>query len=160
MPPFPIPVVVELKLFVSKSGGLYQFQVAKSPNPEVGELAMDTVKNSWRFLPAVSKGACGRCQPDTPGDVSEVGSPADRGIAGIRPCSCPHADHATVVCEETPCACSVGYRIRRYCEGVILLADLKRVPAPGPRRQLRVDQICRSEFARDQRSCPLPVVLE
>jgi len=50
------PVVVELKLSVSKSGGLYQFQVTKSPNPTVGELAMDTVKNSWRFLPAISKG--------------------------------------------------------------------------------------------------------
>lgn len=52
----PNPVVVELKLSVSKSGGLYQFQVAKSPNPEIGELAMETVKNSWRFLPAISKG--------------------------------------------------------------------------------------------------------
>jgi hypothetical protein len=50
------PVVVELKLFVSKAGGLYQFEVTKSPNPTVGELAMDTVKNSWRFLPAISKG--------------------------------------------------------------------------------------------------------
>jgi len=52
----PSPVVVELKLFVSKSGGLYQFQVAKAPNAEVGELALATVKNSWRFLPAISKG--------------------------------------------------------------------------------------------------------
>ncbi|RPJ87021.1 MAG: energy transducer TonB [Acidobacteria bacterium] len=52
----PDPVVVELKLLVSKSGGLYQFQVTKSPNPAVGELAMETVKNSWRFLPAISKG--------------------------------------------------------------------------------------------------------
>jgi TonB family protein len=52
----PDPVVVELKLLVSKSGGLYQFQVTKSPNPEVGELALETVKNSWRFLPAISKG--------------------------------------------------------------------------------------------------------
>ncbi len=52
----PDPVIVELKLLVSKSGGLYQFQVAKSPNPAVGELAMETVKNSWRFLPAVSNG--------------------------------------------------------------------------------------------------------
>ncbi len=50
------PVVVELKLFVSKAGGLYQFQVTKSPNPTVGELALDTVRNSWRFLPAISKG--------------------------------------------------------------------------------------------------------
>ncbi len=52
----PDPVFVELKLLVSKSGGLYQFEVTKSPNPTVGELAMETVKNSWRFLPAISKG--------------------------------------------------------------------------------------------------------
>ena len=52
----PDPVFVELKLLVSKSGGLYQFEVTRSPNPTVGELAMETVKNSWRFLPAISKG--------------------------------------------------------------------------------------------------------
>jgi hypothetical protein len=52
----PDPVVVELKLLVSKSGGLYEFEVTKSPNPTIGDLAMDTVKNSWRFLPAISKG--------------------------------------------------------------------------------------------------------
>lgn len=52
----PDPVVVEMKLFVSKSGGLFQFEVTKSPNPTIGDLALDTVKNSWRFLPAISKG--------------------------------------------------------------------------------------------------------
>ncbi len=52
----PDPVFVELKLLVSKAGGLYQFEVTRSPNPALGELAMETVKNSWRFLPAISKG--------------------------------------------------------------------------------------------------------
>jgi hypothetical protein len=50
------PVVVELKLVVSKSGGLYDFKVVKSPNAALAEIATETVKNSWKFLPAISKG--------------------------------------------------------------------------------------------------------
>jgi len=52
----PDPVVVQLKLHVSKAGGLYQIEAASSPDPALGELAIETVRNSWRFLPAISKG--------------------------------------------------------------------------------------------------------
>ncbi|HXK62424.1 MAG TPA: energy transducer TonB [Acidobacteriota bacterium] len=52
----PEPVVVELKVSISKSGGLYQIQASKSPDPALSEIAIQTVQNSWRFLPAISKG--------------------------------------------------------------------------------------------------------
>jgi TonB family protein len=52
----PDPVVVQVKLMVSKSGGLYELKVGKSPNAALAEIAMETVRNSWRFLPAISKG--------------------------------------------------------------------------------------------------------
>lgn len=52
----PEPVVVEISLVVGRGGGLYDLKVVKSPDAALGEIAMETVRNSWRFLPAVSKG--------------------------------------------------------------------------------------------------------
>ena len=52
----PDPVVVEVRLLVGQAGGMYQFQVVKAPDPALGERAIETVKNSWQFLPAISKG--------------------------------------------------------------------------------------------------------
>jgi len=52
----PDPVTVEISVLVTRSGGAHDFKVIRSPNNEAGELAMETIRNSWRFLPAISKG--------------------------------------------------------------------------------------------------------
>ncbi len=52
----PDPVTVEITVLVTRSGGAHDFKVLRAANDEAGKLAMDTVRNSWRFLPAISKG--------------------------------------------------------------------------------------------------------
>ncbi len=52
----PDPVSVEISVLVTRSGGAHDFQVLRTPNSEVGKLAVETIQNSWRFLPAISKG--------------------------------------------------------------------------------------------------------
>ncbi len=52
----PDPVVVQLRLTINRVGGLLNPEVIHSPDPALGEQAVETVRNSWVFLPALSKG--------------------------------------------------------------------------------------------------------
>jgi len=50
----PDPVVVRVKATVSKAGGLREIEAIEGPNQKLNKIAVETVQNSWRFLPAVS----------------------------------------------------------------------------------------------------------
>ncbi len=52
----PDPVMVRLKAVVSPQGGLSKLEVLEGVNPEIDDLATETVRNSWLFLPAISNG--------------------------------------------------------------------------------------------------------
>ncbi len=52
----PDPVVVRVSVFVSRSGGIFKPEVVEGINPTLDQLALETVRNSWTFLPAISKG--------------------------------------------------------------------------------------------------------
>lgn len=52
----PDPVVVKVRAVVSRSGGLRDIEVREGINPKLNQLAVESVRNSWRFLPAISKG--------------------------------------------------------------------------------------------------------
>lgn len=58
----PDPVIVQLSAFVSRSGGVHRVRVMQGINPKLDELAVDTVQNSWTFLPAISKGEIANTQ--------------------------------------------------------------------------------------------------
>ncbi len=47
------PVVVRVTGFISKFGGLKDTAVLEGINPVLDELALETVRGSWQFLPAV-----------------------------------------------------------------------------------------------------------
>jgi outer membrane biosynthesis protein TonB len=49
-------VVVELSVLVGKAGGLYDIQLIATPHADLAPIAEETVRNAWRFLPAVSQG--------------------------------------------------------------------------------------------------------
>ncbi len=51
----PDPVLVVISVTVSPAGGLYDLEVREGINEVLDELAVDTVRNSWIFLPAISK---------------------------------------------------------------------------------------------------------
>lgn len=50
----PDPVVVRVKAVVSRQGGLRDIHLAEGINPKLDEIALETVRNSWVFLPAIS----------------------------------------------------------------------------------------------------------
>ena len=50
------PVVVRLSAVVSRSGGLRNVRVVEGINEKLNGQALDTVKNNWTFLPAISEG--------------------------------------------------------------------------------------------------------
>lgn len=52
----PDPVVVRLRASVSAQGALVKLEVDEGVNPELDEQALETVRNSWKFLPAVADG--------------------------------------------------------------------------------------------------------
>lgn len=52
----PDPVVVQLSAAVGRSGGLYKIEVKKGINPKLDKLAVEFVQNTWKMLPAISKG--------------------------------------------------------------------------------------------------------
>ena len=52
----PDPVLIVLSARVSRSGGLTELLVARGVEPRLDDLALQTVQNSWTFLPAISKG--------------------------------------------------------------------------------------------------------
>lgn len=53
----PDPVVVQLRAQVSRSGAVFNVQVQEGVDPEIDEMAVQTVENSWVFLPAISRGS-------------------------------------------------------------------------------------------------------
>jgi hypothetical protein len=50
----PDPVVVRVSAVVSRSGGLKNVQVAEGVGGKLDQIALQTVQNSWVFLPAIS----------------------------------------------------------------------------------------------------------
>ena len=52
----PDPVTLLVSAMVSRLGNVYDLKVVEGINPKLDQLAMDTVGNSWSFLPAISKG--------------------------------------------------------------------------------------------------------
>lgn len=50
----PDPIVVRIKTTVSRHGGLRDVQVVEGINAKLDEIALETVRNSWVFLPAIS----------------------------------------------------------------------------------------------------------
>jgi len=50
----PDPLVVRVKAVVSRQGGLRDIRMAEGLSPKLDEIAMETVRNSWVFLPAIS----------------------------------------------------------------------------------------------------------
>jgi len=50
----PEPVQVRVRLFVSQVGGTSNFEVVNGVEPTLDRMAVETVRNSWTFLPAVS----------------------------------------------------------------------------------------------------------
>ncbi len=53
----PDPVVVQLRAQVSRSGAVFNVEVLEEVDPEIDEMAVQTVENSWVFLPAISRGS-------------------------------------------------------------------------------------------------------
>ncbi len=52
----PEPVVVRVRLTVNSQGGVVDPEVVSAPGPELAEQALETVRNSWQFLPALAAG--------------------------------------------------------------------------------------------------------
>ncbi len=52
----PDPVVVQLRVQITSRGGIQNPTVDRSIHPELDQLAIQVVLNSWQFLPAVAKG--------------------------------------------------------------------------------------------------------
>lgn len=50
----PDPVVVRVGVFVSRAGGLRDVTAIAGPNEKLKQIAVQTVQNSWVFLPAIS----------------------------------------------------------------------------------------------------------
>ncbi|HUV13939.1 MAG TPA: energy transducer TonB [Acidobacteriota bacterium] len=50
----PDPVFVKIKAYVSRAGGLRNLEVVQGLDKKLDQIALDTVQNSWRFLPAIS----------------------------------------------------------------------------------------------------------
>ena len=50
------PVVVVVSISVSPWGGVFDLEVVEGVDEKLDQMALDTVRNSWRFLPAISKG--------------------------------------------------------------------------------------------------------
>jgi len=50
------PVVVQVRVQITSRGGVQNPTVARSVDPELDQLAIQVVLNSWQFLPAVAKG--------------------------------------------------------------------------------------------------------
>jgi hypothetical protein len=48
------PVIVRIKATVSRQGGLRDIQLAEGISPKLDEIALETVRNSWVLLPAIS----------------------------------------------------------------------------------------------------------
>ncbi len=50
----PDPVEVKIQLVVTRAAGLYDISVVQGVHPEVDRMAVQALRNSWRWLPAVS----------------------------------------------------------------------------------------------------------
>jgi len=51
----PDPVIVSVRAVVSRAGGLMNVEINEGVNPKLDSIAVQTVQNSWVFLPAISK---------------------------------------------------------------------------------------------------------
>lgn len=52
----PDPVVVQLSMLVTRYGAMQNIEVKQGINKKLDQMAIDTVRNSWKILPAISKG--------------------------------------------------------------------------------------------------------
>ncbi len=52
----PDPVIVLLEVIVTQSGGVVEIKVLEGIDPILDQIAVQTVRNSWIFLPAISEG--------------------------------------------------------------------------------------------------------
>jgi len=50
----PDPVIVKVKAVVSRQGGLRDIELAEGVSPQLDEIALETVRNAWVLLPAIS----------------------------------------------------------------------------------------------------------
>ena len=50
----PDPVEVKIQLIVTRAAGIQDLKVVQGVHPEVDRVALQALRNSWRFLPAVS----------------------------------------------------------------------------------------------------------
>lgn len=50
----PDPIIVRLKAIISRQGGLHNIRVENGVSPKLDEIAVETVRNSWVLLPAIS----------------------------------------------------------------------------------------------------------
>lgn len=50
----PEPVQIRVRLSVSRVGGTSNFEIVNGVDPTLDRMAMETVRNSWTFLPAIS----------------------------------------------------------------------------------------------------------
>ncbi|MFZ0426725.1 MAG: energy transducer TonB [Acidobacteriota bacterium] len=51
----PDPVVVQVSVYVSRAGGLRDVKAIEGPSEKLEQIAVQTVQNSWVFLPAISE---------------------------------------------------------------------------------------------------------
>ena len=51
---WPDPVIVRIKAVVSRQGGLRDIRLEEGVSPKLDEIALETVRNSWVLLPAIS----------------------------------------------------------------------------------------------------------
>ncbi|MBI4446730.1 MAG: energy transducer TonB [Acidobacteria bacterium] len=49
-------VLVKVKGLVNREGGIFDLKVLDEVEPDLGQAAVETIRNSWVFLPAISKG--------------------------------------------------------------------------------------------------------
>ena len=50
------PVVIVVSATISRTGGIFDLKIVEGIDKQLDSLALDSVQNSWRFLPAISKG--------------------------------------------------------------------------------------------------------
>ncbi len=52
----PDPVVVRIRALITRGGGVRDLRVSQGLNKKLDKIALETVRNRWRLLPAISKG--------------------------------------------------------------------------------------------------------
>ena len=52
----PDPIVVRIRALITRAGGVRDLRVSQGVNEKLDEIALETVRNRWKLLPAISKG--------------------------------------------------------------------------------------------------------